>query len=102
VVCAARPERSLLQSLLSLAPLVLIGRVSYGLYLWHVPVFKLFKEHGGELVPAVAFVGKFAVTCAIVALSWRFVERPLLALKPRPSSSNEGIRSKAQPAGRTA
>src|SRR5213594_4569668 len=35
-------SQSPLTRLLAVAPLVAIGRISYGVYLWHFPVFYLF------------------------------------------------------------
>lgn len=61
---------------LSLRPMVVIGRMSYSLYLWHWPVFVLFRWTVGlqSLV-----TGTTAVVCtALLAwLSWRWVEQPL-------------------------
>jgi peptidoglycan/LPS O-acetylase OafA/YrhL len=52
--------------LLGVAPLVAIGRISYGLYLWHFPL--------AMMLPAwAAFLGTFV----LAALSYRFVEMPI-------------------------
>ncbi|HET7689345.1 MAG TPA: acyltransferase [Nocardioidaceae bacterium] len=48
-------------------PIVLVGRRSYGLYLWHYPVFVLFDA------PLVAELG---LAWALTLLSWRLVEAP--------------------------
>ena len=51
---------------LGVAPLVAVGRISYGLYLWHFPL--------AMLLPAwAAFVGTFV----LATLSYRFVELPI-------------------------
>jgi peptidoglycan/LPS O-acetylase OafA/YrhL len=51
-----------------------IGRRSYGIYLWHVPVGLVTRplDHRWQLT--VVFAGSFA----IAALSWRYLERPIL------------------------
>lgn len=57
-----------------------IGKVSYGLYLWHVTAIALLMP----LVPRVgAWLMPLALICALVPtlLSWYLVERPALALK---------------------
>jgi peptidoglycan/LPS O-acetylase OafA/YrhL len=55
-------------ALLSSRPLVGIGKVSYSLYLWHVPIFCAFGYRRPELaLPAAALVA---------ALSYRYVEQP--------------------------
>ena len=76
--------------LLSLKPLVLIGLMSYSLYLWHWPIISLrnneFKEpmtlsiHAAQ---ALVLVEIFVVG----ALSWRFIETPFrkgLSIARRP------------------
>jgi peptidoglycan/LPS O-acetylase OafA/YrhL len=64
---------------LSARPLVYLGVVSYGIYLWHLPLLLVVREAG--LLP-VAFVPRLAVVLALAiaagALSWKFVERPAL------------------------
>ena len=54
--------------LLSLRPLVLLGRISYSLYLWHVPVFAAL----GYRQPLFAL----PISLAAAGLSYRFVEQP--------------------------
>ena len=62
--------------LLSLRPLVLVGLISYSLYLWHWPLIVFGRDLGwldGSIGPAVAVV---LVSLAMGALSSRFVEAP--------------------------
>ena len=66
-------------AILRLSPLVWIGEISYGVYLWHLPVIAAFGYPKG-LGAALLDLG---VTVPIAALSWRFVERPLLAASAR-------------------
>jgi peptidoglycan/LPS O-acetylase OafA/YrhL len=82
--CAASPP-SWLTRALSTRPLVQIGRVSYGMYLFHVPVLGLLRrsmpgliEHPVWLFP-LALLGSFG----LAAVSYRYIEAPLLALKER-------------------
>jgi peptidoglycan/LPS O-acetylase OafA/YrhL len=51
---------------LSIAPLVYIGQISYGIYLWHFPLM-----HAMHVVPGIA------MTFLVAAASHRFVEAPL-------------------------
>jgi peptidoglycan/LPS O-acetylase OafA/YrhL len=63
-----------------LRPLEALGRWSYGIFLWHLPVLLFLKGHG--LMPASGFLTWLllvALAAAIGAANWRFVERPLLA-----------------------
>lgn len=72
-----------LAKVFSWKPLVGVGRVSYGLYLWHVWVLNLLLEHPlGLGVWPRACVG-LAVSAVVTWLSWRLIEQPALRLKRR-------------------
>jgi peptidoglycan/LPS O-acetylase OafA/YrhL len=64
--------------------LAFLGTISYGLYLYHVPVFiRLGKSYGLPAnVPELFawLVAGGAITVALAWLSWRFVERPAMRL----------------------
>ena len=60
---------------------VWIGQRSYGIYLWNLPVVGLLHDVGGP--PAVMVPLKLALSFAVPALSYRYVERPFLRLKSR-------------------
>ncbi len=65
-----------LHALLGSRPLVAIGRISYSLYLWHWPVFVLFRwTYGLETWPLKLLAASLALLLAF--LSWRFVENPI-------------------------
>jgi peptidoglycan/LPS O-acetylase OafA/YrhL len=68
---------------LSWGPLVAIGRISYGLYLWHWPIFVILAPKDPS-APAIAETAiQFAATFIAATLSWFLVERPALAWKAR-------------------
>ena len=80
--------------LLSSPVAVWVGRRSYGLYLWHVPVYfavghaghaTLFQESNpGRPWPLAVVVGSSVVaTVVLAALSYRYVEQPFLRRKDR-------------------
>ena len=76
-------------ALLTSAPLVALGRISYGIYLYHYPVFHLADRVTGSLDAVTPWMilwfdlFKCALTLAIAAASYRWVERPLLDLGRR-------------------
>jgi peptidoglycan/LPS O-acetylase OafA/YrhL len=67
--------------LMEVRPLVWIGRISYGLYLWHYPVFKWVK-YAGSPWPLKLALALFT-TFAVASLSFYLLEKPLLRLKQR-------------------
>ncbi|MGH2905399.1 MAG: acyltransferase family protein [Solirubrobacterales bacterium] len=63
-----------------LRPVEAFGRWSYGVFLWHLPLLLFMKGHG--LLPGSGFLTWLqlvAVASIAGALTWRFVEKPLLA-----------------------
>lgn len=77
-------SRSPLRSVLSAGPLVWIGRVSYGLYLYHIPVnYLIHHTRVSELPGGVEVVVHTAVTFLAAWVSFVFIERPALRLKRR-------------------
>ncbi len=79
VVVAAADDRSTTGRLLSWEPLRRIGLVSYGLYLWHWPVYVvLTPDRVGATGPAL-LVLRLAVTGLLAAGSYVLVERPVRA-----------------------
>jgi peptidoglycan/LPS O-acetylase OafA/YrhL len=85
--------------LLALPAFVWLGVVSYGVYLWHLPIAELlglrsvpghFSAHGLDLaaklhvVPTpILFVLTLAISCGVAWASYRFVELPFLRRKDR-------------------
>jgi peptidoglycan/LPS O-acetylase OafA/YrhL len=75
--------------LLGWPPLAWLGLVSYGIYLWHVPLaIEISRAGVAGWVPTGGYVAVTAATvaaaCACAAASWYLVERPLLRLKDPP------------------
>lgn len=58
---------------------VAVGMISYGLYLWHVPIFTVMTSSRGPWL--VTHVGPWVASFAAAGLSWFLVERPANRLK---------------------
>ncbi len=74
------------RSLLSSGPVLRLGTISYGIYLWHFFVFDLARHAGLDVTGgAGAYVLWVAVglggSIVLATLSWKLVEQPALALK---------------------
>jgi len=90
IVSMAVAGTAILSNLLRLRVLRHIGKVSYGIYMYHFPVYMavdefLWHAFPGEpgLVPLAHPVGKIVITYLLALASWRLVESPLLRLKER-------------------
>ena len=69
--------RSLGARLLALAPLRGVGRISYGLYLWHFPLF-LWLDESSTGVRGTALLGvRLGVTLAVSLISYVAIEQPI-------------------------
>jgi peptidoglycan/LPS O-acetylase OafA/YrhL len=82
IACVAGPN--LTGTMLGWRPLVAVGKVSYGAYLWHFPVFVVVDSTLGLSTWAPRLLA-LAVTAVVVVLSYRFVEQPFLRMKDRSS-----------------
>ncbi|MBT1001916.1 acyltransferase [Paenarthrobacter sp. DKR-5] len=74
---AARPH-GMFPRVLSLKPLVFLGKLSYGLYLWNILSVVVFESVSG-VHPFSSWLGLLwlAALLTVCYLSWRFVETPL-------------------------
>ncbi|NDG66927.1 MAG: acyltransferase [Actinobacteria bacterium] len=69
--------------LFDVKPLRIVGKVSYGLYLWHFPIFRLVMRHGETWNAGVRVLVGLVLAGVVTALSWYVVERPALKLKAK-------------------
>ncbi len=74
VVCS---QRSALARCLSVAPLRYVGRISYGMYLWHFPLFIYIDNARTGLTGYPLFTVRVAVTLVVATASFYVVERPI-------------------------
>jgi len=88
---AAATASGSLSRVLSWAPLVGIGRISYGIYVYHWPVLLFLTEDRTGLGPLLRNVLCLAVTLALATLSFVFVERPVLRWARRPRATRRRL-----------
>lgn len=61
----------------------LMGKVSYGLYLWHAFIFRILGRHVTSGPQSLRVALGLILAVAFTAASWVLVERPFLKLKDR-------------------
>ncbi len=79
IACAVLRPHALLSRVFALPPLRAVGAVSYGVYLWHWPIFVVLtpeRVHVGALALGAL---RFALTFAVAGLSYRLLEQPIRA-----------------------
>jgi peptidoglycan/LPS O-acetylase OafA/YrhL len=85
-------KKGLPYRVLSLRPVAWLGLVSYGIFLWHLPILGEVRQHvaiplgarTGSLVSfSIVLIVGGAITICLAAASYYFVERPFLVRKER-------------------
>jgi peptidoglycan/LPS O-acetylase OafA/YrhL len=66
----------LVKQFLSSGPMAYLGRISYGVYLWHWPVI-VIASHGRSLSPVELFLIATPTATALAALSFHVLEHPI-------------------------
>jgi hypothetical protein len=66
-----------LARVLSVRPLVGLGLISYGVYLWHWPIRVWVDTESTGLSDPALFVVRSALTLGVSLASYRFIERPI-------------------------
>lgn len=83
VLMSVVDAQSPLGRLLATRPLVALGRVSYGVYLWHYPIIVAVGDQMSGSSPTVQRVTAVGLTAAATMASWTLIERPAIAWKQR-------------------
>ena len=76
-------EKSFLARGLATRPMVFIGKISYGLYLLHLPVFFAVEKVIPQAPLVVRLGWKVAISLTLATASYYLVEKRFLALKGR-------------------
>ncbi|MGB3736253.1 MAG: acyltransferase family protein [Ilumatobacter sp.] len=77
VIAAVTHRGAVTGRLLSLPVLVWIGTRSYGLYLYHWPIYQIIRKIAANKLQFHEFVLAMVATAIITELSYRFVETPI-------------------------
>ncbi|HET9224589.1 MAG TPA: serine hydrolase, partial [Roseiflexaceae bacterium] len=78
IVAAIHPQARLLPRVLGWRPLLWIGLRSYGIYLWHWPIFMLTRPYQDIPIDGLPLLAlRFMVVFGLAELSYRFVELPI-------------------------
>jgi peptidoglycan/LPS O-acetylase OafA/YrhL len=77
IAAMIQPRTGALGKGLSLRPIRWIGAISYGLYLWHWPLFLVLTESRTGLDGVALLVVRFAATFAVATASYYLVEQPI-------------------------
>jgi peptidoglycan/LPS O-acetylase OafA/YrhL len=81
-IVAAERGSGLLQMVLSLKPVVFLGKISYSFYLWHLPIFVSIARYGNEIGWVAQWSIGFLLTFLVATISERIFERPFLSGRP--------------------
>ncbi|MEE9244253.1 MAG: acyltransferase family protein, partial [Mycobacterium sp.] len=68
--------------LLALPPLVGLGVISYGVYLWHWPIFLVLNGERTGTTGWELFALRCAATIAVATVVWWLIEQPVLRWRP--------------------
>ena len=76
------PLLSWTSKILEWRPMAWTGKISYGLYLWHIPIALYFDQYTSLSYGAPTYIlAVFATTYAICWFSYQYVEKPVVALR---------------------
>ena len=82
VVPVAMEQRGLVARALAWRPLVWLGTVSYGVYLWHWPIFLVLNGERTGWSGLRLFAARCGVTLIVSVVSWWAIEDPIRRWRP--------------------
>jgi peptidoglycan/LPS O-acetylase OafA/YrhL len=77
IIAAVTHPRAVVGRLLGNRLFVWIGTRSYGLYLYHWPIYQVIRKEAGFALSTTQFVVAMLITVPITEASYRLVERPI-------------------------
>ncbi|MBK8259549.1 MAG: acyltransferase [Polyangiaceae bacterium] len=77
IVCATLGQRSFIARVFSFAPLRWVGLVSYGVYLWHWPLYCVLTKQRTGMDGWTLTTLRIGATFVVAYISYRFFEQPI-------------------------
>lgn len=78
VILALVDPASQLTRIFSVAPVVYIGKISYGIYIWHYPLLLLMNDYNSTATTSpLMYILQICVIVGVAAFSYHFVEQPI-------------------------
>jgi peptidoglycan/LPS O-acetylase OafA/YrhL len=77
MIAAVTHQRAFTSRVLSIPVLLWIGTRSYGLYLYHWPIYQMIRNIAGNHLKVHEFVLAMAATAVVTEASYRFIETPI-------------------------
>lgn len=76
LISTASERQTMVSRALSVAPMVMVGKISYSLYLWHWPLFVFAEYEYGERLPLSYRIGLIALAVGLSFATYYLVEQP--------------------------
>lgn len=83
LVASLASSPSTMHGVLSRRAFTAVGRVSYGAYLWHLPIWVFVVRNSSNVGLSVRLLEAAVTTVGLTLLSWHLVEQPAMKLRPR-------------------
>jgi len=77
IVCATRGAQSIIGRAFAFRPLTWVGLVSYGVYLWHWPIYVVLSPDRLHFSGLSLTALRLSATFAVALISYRFLEQPI-------------------------
>lgn len=77
IVCATRGAQSIVARAFAFRPLTWMGLVSYGVYLWHWPIYVILSPERMHFSGLPLTALRLSATFAVSLVSYRFLEQPI-------------------------
>jgi len=85
VAMLLRTSGTALHRALERSEIVFLGKIFYGMYLWHYPILMLMKDLGASNLVLVS-VG-FPLTVLMATLSYAYIERHFMRVRSAPTAA---------------